>query len=95
MVSPQVFFQRHWDLLKDDLAPAVFDFLNGGELSVGMNDTTITLIAKEWNPQYISQYRPISLCQVIYKIAAESIFNRMRGMLDEVIGEKQSAFVLG
>jgi hypothetical protein len=26
------FFQRHWLLLKDDIVPAILDFLNGGEL---------------------------------------------------------------
>ena len=75
--------------------PAVLSFLNGGELPVGLNDTAITLIPKVRNPQYISQYRPISLCQVLYKVAAKSIANRMRGILDEVIGEEQSAFVPG
>ena len=55
------FFQRHWNLLKDDVVPAVLDFLNGGELPEGMNDTSITLIPKVRFPRKISQYRPISL----------------------------------
>jgi hypothetical protein len=89
------FFQRHWELLKSDIVPAVLHFLNGGDLPVGMNDTAITLIPKVQNPQYISQYRPISLWQVLYLIATKSIANRMRGMLDDAIGEEQSAFVPG
>ena len=65
----------------------------GGELPLGLNDTTITLIPKVQNPQKISQYRPISLCPVMYKIAAKAINNRLRGLMDEIIGEEQSAFV--
>jgi hypothetical protein len=65
------FFQRHWGLLKDDVVAVVLDFLNGGTLPDGMNDTSITLIPKVRHPQKISQYRPISLCSVLYKIGAK------------------------
>src|SRR4051812_44357987 len=34
------FYQRHWELLKDDVTQAVLDFLNGGELPAGLNDTS-------------------------------------------------------
>jgi hypothetical protein len=89
------FFQRHWDLLKDDVVQAILDFLNGGTLPAGINDTAITLIPKVRNPQKISQYRPISLCSVLYKIGAKCIANRLRVFLDDIIGEEQSAFVPG
>lgn len=82
------FFQRHWDLLKDDIVLAVLDFLNGGELPVGMNDTSITLIPKVRYPQRISQYRPISLCPVLYKIASKCITNRAREFLGEIVSEE-------
>lgn len=74
---------------------AVLDFLNGGELPVGMNDTSITLIPKVRHPQLISQYRPISLCPVPYKIAAKAITNRLKDWMDLIVGEEQSAFVPG
>jgi hypothetical protein len=89
------FFQRHWNLIKDDVVSAVLDFLNGGILPVGLNDTSITLIPKVRHPQRISQYRPISLCSVLYKIGAKCIANRLRVFLDDIIGEEQSAFVPG
>ena len=81
------FFQRHWSLVEGDLVPAVLDFLNGGELTIGLNDTSVTLIPKVRNPQQISQYRPISLCSVLYKIAAKAITNRLRLLMDDIIGE--------
>jgi hypothetical protein len=86
-------FHRHWDLLKDDVVHAVMDFLNGGVLPLGMNDTSITLIPKVRHPQKISQYRPISLCTVLYKTGSKCIANRLRAFLDDIIGEEQSAFV--
>lgn len=89
------FFQRHWSLLGHDVTHAVLDFLNGGVLPVGMNDTSITLIPKVRHPRKISQYRPISLCSVLYKIGAKCIANRLRVFLGDIIGEEQSAFVPG
>ena len=89
------FFQRHWSILEKDLVPAVLDFLNGGELPTGLNDTSITLIPKVRHPQSITQYRPISLCPVPYKIAAKAITNRLKPWMDSIVGEEQSAFVRG
>lgn len=71
----------------------MLDFLNGGELSARLNDTSITLIPKVRHPQSIAQYRPIGLCPVLYKIAAKAVTNRMRELMDEVISKEQSAFV--
>ena len=69
------FYQRHWSLLGEAVTEAVLDFLNGGELPMGLNDTSITLIPKVRHPQSISQYRPISLCSVLYKIASKCVTN--------------------
>ena len=82
------FFQRHWYLLQEDIVLAILDFLNSGELPVGMNDTSITLIPNVRYPQFISQYRPISLCPVLYKIASKCITNRAREFMDEIISEE-------
>ena len=89
------FFQRHWNLIRHDLVAAILDFLNGGALPLGLNDTSITLIPKVRNPQSILQYRPISLCPVMYKIASKAITNMLRKWMDSIIGEEQSAFVPG
>ena len=93
MASRRFFFQKHWELLRHDITSAVLGFLNGGDLPLGLNDTSITLIPKVRNPQSISQYRPISLCPVPYKIGAKMITNRLKEIMDAVVGVEQSAFV--
>lgn len=87
------FFQKHWKLLREDVTFAVLNFLNGGELPLGLNDTSIMLIPKVRNLQSISQYRPISLCPVLYKLAVKVITNRLREFMDEIVSEEQSAFI--
>ena len=59
------------------------------------NKTLITLIPKVRVPKRVQEFRPISLCNVLYRIVSRSITNHFRLVLDDVIGDPQSAFVLG
>jgi hypothetical protein len=77
------------------ITSAVLDFLNGGAMPEAINQTTIVLIPKVKNQQDVKQFRPISLCNVIYKLCSEVLANRLRGFLDDIISEEQSAFVPG
>jgi hypothetical protein len=89
------FFQHHWDTLKESVTEAVLVFLNGGEMPEVINRTLLVLIPMVANPQDLTQFRPISLCNVLYKICSKAMANKLRGILDEVITEEQSAFVPG
>lgn len=55
----------------------------------------IVLIPKVKNPNNVTQYKPISLCNVIYKICSKVLANRLCLILDKIIAEEQNAFVLG
>jgi hypothetical protein len=92
---PVLFFQRHWSFLKEHVCCSVKEFLAGGDLSDDFNDTVIVMIPKVNSPELLTQFRPISLCNVLYKIAAKTMANRLKQILPILISEEQSAFVPG
>lgn len=52
-----------------------------------INKTYIVLIPKVSKSKSMTQYRPISLCNVLYKIITKTVVNRMSNMLDSCINE--------
>lgn len=60
-----------------------------------LNATFIALIPKYDGVDRLGQFRPISLCNVIYKIISKLIVDRLKKCLGDVISEEQSEFVEG
>jgi len=64
------FYHQNWDLLKDEVIAAVLRFFATGHMPEGVNDTSIVLIPKIENPLELKDYRPIGLCNVLYKVTS-------------------------
>ena len=75
-----------------DVSNAVLSCLNFGTFLKSINHTFITLIPKVSNPENVSNFRPINLCNVLYKIISKVIANRLKPLLNSIILEAQSAF---
>ncbi|KAL0305015.1 UNVERIFIED_CONTAM: hypothetical protein Scaly_2999700 [Sesamum calycinum] len=92
---PPLFFQRFWPSVQGDVVPCVLALLNNHVMPRSLNDTHIVLIPKCRKPESLSQCRPISLCNVLYKIASKSIANRFKPFLETIISPTQAVFVPG
>ncbi|KAL8150441.1 hypothetical protein V2J09_020249 [Rumex salicifolius] len=86
MVCTQCFFRNFGILL---------GLINGGAVAQirSVNHTIVILIPKKNNPTSVTDFRPISLCQMLYKVVAKTLANRLKPLLCGLISEEQSTFV--
>lgn len=82
-----LFFQTYWTNVGMDVTQAVLSCLNSGSILKSINHAFITLIPKVNNPDRVSDFRHISICNVIYKIISKVIANCLKPLLDPIISE--------
>ena len=76
-----LFYQKFWHIVGNDVITTVLDFLNTSNMQSEINFTHIVLIPKAKSPERMFDYRPISLCNVIYKIISKVLANRLKIIL--------------
>uniref|UniRef100_A0A8R7TJJ5 Reverse transcriptase n=1 Tax=Triticum urartu TaxID=4572 RepID=A0A8R7TJJ5_TRIUA len=84
-----------WRWIGDDVSILVRNFYITFILPPHLNDTNIALIPKKLVCHFPSDFRPISLYNVIYKIIPKSLANRLKEHLPEYIHPSQRAFIEG
>ncbi|KAK3199090.1 hypothetical protein Dsin_022505 [Dipteronia sinensis] len=89
------FVKDNWDVIQTDFMSFLQDFHRFNTGVKDINQTFITLIPKTLNPSVLGDYRPISLVNSLYKVLSKVLANRIKRVMNSVIGEYQSAFVKG
>jgi hypothetical protein len=88
------FYQHNWSTIHPEVCASILSFLNSGTMDQGINVTHIALIPKVDFPGCVTDFQPISLCNVIYKLISKVLANRLKVVLPKIISYYQSAFIL-
>jgi hypothetical protein len=90
-----LFFQKNWATIGMEVCMVALFSLNSGVINKELNSTYIALIPKIKNPTSVMDFRPISLCNVVYKIISKVLANRLKKILPHIISPYQSTFIPG
>eukprot|EP00253_Pinus_taeda_P003198 PITA_03198 len=89
------FYQAAWSFMGKDLLDLVEESRCSKRMHQGLNATFLTLIPKNGCSDEPQGFRPISLCNVVYKILARVIVNRLKPILSDLIAQEQTGFIKG
>ena len=89
------FIRASWDTVGSDIVLAVREFFRNGRLLKDLNTTAIALIPKKSEACKLGDYRPISCCNVVYKVISKIIDNRLKPILQKCVSPNQAAFLKG
>jgi hypothetical protein len=89
------FFHYCWPMIRTEVWEILEDSRITGEVLRAFNATFLALIPKEGQANRSKQYRPIALCNVIYKLLTKVIARRLKLILPTIISLEQSGYVEG
>ncbi|KAA3483968.1 reverse transcriptase [Gossypium australe] len=92
---PALFFQKYWHIVGKEVLEYCLGILNDGKETESANTTDIVLIPKVSQPITLVNFRPISLCIVMYKLVTKIIANRLQDVIGGCIYKAQTAFIPG
>ena len=89
------FFQCFWLIVGESVKEEVIRVFIERKVPIYLNKTLIVLIPKTQGPKTIGNYKPVSLCNSIYKIISKVIVAHLRLHLENLVSPYQVAFVPG
>lgn len=92
---PAYFFQQYQDLTATSLLQFIHHIWETPESIVEVNNTLLVLIPKVDNSEFVTQFKPIALCNVAYKLITKVIVNWIKPHLNGMISPYQSSFIPG
>eukprot|EP00253_Pinus_taeda_P027981 PITA_27981 len=89
------FFKTCWEIVKHDILDVVEDSRKSKTVPRALYESFITLIPKQEKAITPDRFKPIALCNVVYKIISKVISNRLKPLLPTLVLEEQTGYVEG
>lgn len=89
------FVQKYWPLLESAVVAKVFNFFQTFELTPSVASSHTVLVPKVPNASKTCDFRPINVCNVIYKIISKLLAKRLKLLIPLLVHPNQTAFVPG
>lgn len=90
-----LFFKSQWEIIGHSIWDFTRTCFTNPSLIQEVNHTLITLIPKGEDPSKVAHFRPIALCNVVYKIVTKVVTQRLRNVMPYVVSDNQSSFIPG
>ena len=90
---PAEFYQTFWKKISKILVNSYNESYEDGQLTESQRKAVISLIFKKGDAELLSNYRPISLTCVDYKILAFCLANRMQKVIKCIVSPSQVAYI--
>jgi hypothetical protein len=84
-----LFYKKYWFIVRKDVLIYIEQFFKNHNLLRNQNQTFLTLIPKINGSHTAHQFRPISLCNIVYKIISKILSNRFKRYLPKIISHLQ------
>eukprot|EP00253_Pinus_taeda_P002867 PITA_02867 len=89
------FLQSYWHIVGKDLLKMIQKFQDCQKIGGSTNSSFLALIPKEKGANSFNRFRPISLCNIGYKLITKIIASRLKLILPKIILENQGGFIHG
>ena len=80
-----VFFQKFWNIVSPSVITLIKNIFQTKEIPDTLNSTPICLIPKTDKPETVHQFRPIFLCNTLYKAITKLLVQRLKPFLPDLI----------
>uniref|UniRef100_A0A2N9EFE1 Reverse transcriptase domain-containing protein n=1 Tax=Fagus sylvatica TaxID=28930 RepID=A0A2N9EFE1_FAGSY len=90
-----IFFQKFWNVIGDSITDYIQGIFTKKKIPPNLNSILICLIPKVPNPETVNQFRPIGLCNTLYKTITKILVLKLKPFLSDLIHPLQASFIPG